>query len=205
MRSKICGLAIGSLCLIVAACSGGADADNVTHVSSFEEPIESLEQVDQRVDALVHVRLLDVVDGYRFPVDEEWATASGEGAENVGLVFEVLDTYLGAVDRKQITVDWAGYIVDLETGKRLSRKIVNNIDLADGNRVGDEFVVGVKWIDGIGYRVWSTSAFLSVDDGGALTSFDLSFHDVLGIDSALDLRSEADRLPKSRETPTVED
>ena len=169
---SVIALSLGFV-LLVASCGAGDNAvgtsaelrtadEAVTPIASYITPFESYGDLASFSDAVLHVRLVDVIDGYRYPIDPEGDVAQGVSSEQLGLVFDVLQTYSGGVDSKQITVDWAGYRVDLESRKRLSRIELGTFDhrtLA----AGDEYVVAVLFAEGIGYRIVSPDGFLKVD------------------------------------------
>jgi len=166
LAAGVVTLGLLSACSVTADDAASAELDVILTESNVI-PFERFADMVDFSEAIVHVRLVEVVDGFRFPVDPEGDT-QGIGYENVGLVFDVLETFSGEVDTTRLTVDWRGYQIDLDSRVRLARMRSGIFDFTK-ELPGNEFVIAVVFAEDIGYRVVSPDGMLRVTDNGALT------------------------------------
>jgi len=162
-------------------------------VHTSERPIDNLGDITDRSDALIHGRLIEVIERFRYTTDDDGGViAFGTRDEFVGLVFELQEVLAGEVNAEVVTVQWMAYEVDDATRTRSLRYVIDGIDMLDPARIGQEFLVPITFVPEIdAYGVESLRMLAVVSADGVLTG--LSNDHVLddfGIRSTADLRED---------------
>jgi len=191
------------LSLISTACSGSTNTDlagsdksdlPVALVAASTAPIKSLSDLDDASDAILRVKLVGVKDGFRFPVDKEGDRSTS--IEHVGLVFDVVEIFLGKIDESRITVDYPGYQIASESKDRKARLQVGQFDFTDENALGRDYVIGVVFAEDIGFRMLSSSFVRIESDSKLVSVVGTSLHGI-GIETLDQLEAASSELVSS--------